>query len=127
MTFIAPVDPDGVDYIFDVQYEDFQALVVDISYEKPVLVDFWAEWCAPCLMLAPVLYRVLSEYEGDVLLAKCEVDEGENMKLAGQNKVRGFPTVVLFEKGEAIAHFSGVKTQHQIEAFIEEHSRLLRA
>jgi putative thioredoxin len=125
MTFIAPIDPDSVDYIFDVQLEDFDDLVLKKSHRRPVLVDFWAEWCSPCLMLAPVLYRVLGEYDGNVLLAKCEVDEGENMKLAGRHRVRGFPTVVLFEKGEPVAHFSGVRTQHQIEEFIEEHCSLL--
>jgi len=125
MTFLSPVDPNQVDYIFDINLEDFEEKVIRTSHEQPVLVDFWAEWCSPCLMLAPVLYRVLSEYEGRVLLAKCEVDEGENMKLAGQHKVRGFPTVVLFENGQPVGQFSGVRTQHQIEAFIDEHCSMI--
>lgn len=111
-------------FIFDVDLHDFDARVLHASMEKPVLVDFWADWCSPCLVIAPILTRVVESYAGDVLLAKLEVDEGENMKLAGRYKVRGFPTIILFEQGEARAHFSGVKMQHQIEVFIEEHVSL---
>lgn len=112
-------------FIFDVDLHDFDECVLHASMDRPVLVDFWADWCSPCLAIAPILTRVVESYTGDVLLAKLEVDEGENMKLAGRYKVRGFPTIILFEQGEARAHFSGVKMQHQIEAFIESHASLL--
>lgn len=112
-------------YAFDVNAATFQQYVIENSFKVPVLVDFWAEWCGPCLVIAPVLTRVVESYEGAVHLAKLEVDEGENMKLAGQYKVRGFPTIILFEHGKEVAHFSGVKLQHQIEHFIDEHSSML--
>ena len=71
----------------------------------PVLVDLWAEWCSPCLVVAPLLKQLIEEYEGKIKLAKVEVDEGENMKLAGRYQVRGFPTILLIHKGEEIAPF----------------------
>jgi thioredoxin 1 len=125
MTFDLSIN-DKSDFIFDVDLHEFDERVLAASEDKPVLVDFWAEWCSPCLVIAPVLSRVVESYHGDVLLAKLEVDEGENMKLAGRYKVRGFPTIILFEQGEPRAHFSGVKMQHQIEHFIDEHSEFLK-
>ncbi|MDX1334194.1 MAG: thioredoxin [Gammaproteobacteria bacterium] len=117
--------PKKNDFIFDIDLHDFESRVLEASADRPVLVDFWADWCGPCLVIAPVLTRVVESYEGAVHLAKLEVDEGENMKLAGQYKVRGFPTIILFEHGKEVAHFSGVKLQHQIEHFIDEHASML--
>jgi putative thioredoxin len=125
MTFDLSLN-DPCDYIFEVDLHEFEERVLRASADKPVLVDFWADWCSPCLVIAPVLSRVVASYHGEVLLAKLEVDEGENMKLAGRYKVRGFPTIILFEQGEPRAHFSGVKMQHQIEHFIDEYSELLK-
>jgi thioredoxin 1 len=104
--------------IFNVQLEDFDECVLTASQQRPILVDFWAEWCSPCLVIAPVLERVVSEYAGSVALAKLEVDAGENMKLAGRYKVRGFPTIVLFKNGEAKDRFSSARPKHFIEEFI---------
>jgi putative thioredoxin len=112
-------------YISDIDLEDFEEKVLKPSHEKPVLLDFWAEWCSPCLFIAPVLEQVIEEYEGQVLLTKLETDEGENMKLAGQYQVRGFPTIILFEKGEEVARFSSAQTQSFIEDFIETNSTLI--
>jgi len=105
--------------IFDIQLEDFEKQVLAASHRHIVLVDFWAEWCPPCLVIAPVLQRVVTEYAGAVRLAKLEVDEGENMKLAGRYRVRGFPTIILFRDGEEKARFSGAKSGHEIERFID--------
>lgn len=112
-------------YISDINLEDFEEKVLNPSHEKPVLLDFWAEWCSPCLFIAPVLEQVIEDYEGQVLLTKLETDEGENMKLAGQYQVRGFPTIILFEKGEEIARFSSARPQSFIEEFIETNSTLI--
>jgi putative thioredoxin len=109
------------DLIFDVDYEHFQDLVVKASDEKPVLVDLWAEWCSPCLVIAPVLKKLVAEYDGQIRLAKVEVDEGENMKLAGHYKVRGFPTVLLIINGEEVARFSGAKPMSFLRDFIDDH------
>ena len=106
-------------YIFDIDLDDFESRVLETSFSKPVLVDFWAEWCSPCIVIAPMLYKIVEEYDGKVLLAKLEVDEGENMKLAGRYKTRGFPTVILFQNGAEQARFAGVKPLHFIREFID--------
>lgn len=106
--------------IFDVDLEQFEEKVMLASHNKPVLVDLWAEWCSPCLVIAPILKRLVEEYDGAVALAKVEVDEGENMKLAGRYKVRGFPTVLLIDKGEEVARFSGAKPLSFLRNFVDE-------
>ena len=108
-------------HIFDVHVGDFNQKVIEASHRQPVLVDFWAGWCSPCLVIAPVLQQVIDAHQGTLLLAKLEVDEGENMKLAGHYRVRGFPTVVLFIDGEEKARFSGAKSRSAIEGFLAEH------
>jgi putative thioredoxin len=108
-------------FSFDVRHEDFQSKVIDASHEQPILVDFWAEWCAPCHQLTPHLNRVVDELNGRVLLAKVEVDEGDNMKLAGHYRLRGFPTVILFQHGEERGRFSGSRSSHQVRDWLDEH------
>jgi thioredoxin 1 len=107
-------------FIFDVDEQGFKERVLQASADKPILVDFWAEWCAPCLSLAPALERVVNEYEGEILLAKVEVDD--NMKLAGHYRLRGFPTVILFSKGEELGRFGGSRASHWIRDWIDEHA-----
>ncbi len=104
-------------YIFDIDGKDFQEKVIDASHQQPVLVDFWADWCGPCLVLGPVLEKVIPEYEGGVLLAKIDADE--NMKLAGHYRLRGFPTVLMFVNGEEVERFAGAKPFHQVREFID--------
>ena len=105
----------------DTDLAGFDRDVLQASVHGPVLVDFWAEWCAPCLVIAPVLQRVIEELDGAVALVKLEVDVGDNMKLAGRYHVRGFPTVILFQDGREISRFSGARSYSQIIAFLEEH------
>lgn len=112
-------------WIFDADYETFESLVLGPSHERPILVDLWADWCSPCLVLTPVLIRIVEEFGGRLHLAKIEVDEGENMKLAGHYRVRGFPTVILFELGCERARFSGARHVHAVREFVEQHSSLL--
>ena len=107
--------------IFDVDLDDFQARVIEASQQGPILVDFWADWCAPCHAIAPHITRVVNEREGEVRLAKCEVDEGENMKLAGKYRMRGFPTIMLFVDGEERGRFSGARATHWINEWLDEH------
>ena len=104
--------------IYTVQLEEFNERVLSASQQHIVLVDFWAEWCPPCLVIAPVLEQVVREHGGAVALAKLEVDVGENMKLAGRYQVRGFPTVILFKQGEEKARFSSARPKTYIEEFI---------
>jgi thioredoxin 1 len=107
--------------IVETTLERFEADVVHASRRRPILVDFWAEWCAPCLVIAPVLEHVLRDLGGAVGLVKLEVDQGENMKLAGHYRVRGFPTVMLFDDGAEVARFSGARSRTQILEFIRSH------
>jgi putative thioredoxin len=108
-------------YVFAVDRERFEERVIEASHSRPILVDFWARWCAPCHALAPHLERAVGEHGGGIRLAKVEVDEGENMKLAGHYRLRGFPTVVLFQKGRERGRFSGSRSTHQIRDWIREH------
>ena len=78
--------PSGKQWIYEVNVRDFDSRVLDTSKGRPVLVDFRAEWCAPCLVIAPLV----GEYGGALQLARVEVDVGENMKLAGRYRVRHF-------------------------------------
>jgi thioredoxin 1 len=117
MTYHKPLPP----WIASVDLHDFDSAVLAASHGYPVLVDFWADWCSPCLVIAPVLERVIAEYDGAVRLAKLEVDAGENMKLAGHYRVRGFPTIILFSQGKEQGRFSGAHPAPYIRAFIEQH------
>ena len=107
---------------FNVDLETFDQKVIEASFNTPILVDFWADWCGPCIVIAPVLEQIAVELDGQIKLAKLEVDEGENMKLAGQYQVRGFPTIILFEYGKELARFSSAKPKFYIEQFIFEHA-----
>lgn len=111
-------------YLFDVSLHDFEARVLAASASKPILVDFWAQWCQPCIVIAPLLAQIVQQYQGAICLAKLEVDQGENMKLAGKYQVRGFPSIVLFQHKLEIARFSGAQPKQKIQAFIQQHTGL---
>jgi len=102
--------------IFDVTEDDFEQRVIDASETKPILVDFWAEWCPPCRALTPVLEKIIQQLNGDVLLAKVEVDD--NMHLAGRYGLRGFPTAIIFVHGEEQGRFSGFKPESEVIDFL---------
>lgn len=108
--------------IYEAHLEDFQDKVLDASADGLIMVDFWADWCGPCHAVAPALKRVVAELDGAVRLAKVEVDEGENMKLAGRYGLRGFPTVILFHGGTELGRFSGAHPAHWIEHWLAEHA-----
>lgn len=108
-------------HIFEVHLNGFERDVIKASEKMPMLVDFWAEWCAPCHALAPHLDRVVDELDGQVRLAKLEVDEGENMKLAGHYRVRGFPTVILFKDGKEAGRFASARSSPWIRNWLDEH------
>jgi len=110
----------SVAIIYDVDLEQFDDRVLAASHDVPVLIDLWAQWCSPCLVIAPLLKQLVEEHEGKLKLAKSEVDEGENMKLAGHYKVRGFPTIILIINGEEVARFSGAKPLSFLRDFVNE-------
>ena len=116
-----PFHKPGEPVCAEAHLEDFDQKVIEASREKPVLVDFWADWCAPCHAIAPHLERVMLEMQERVCLVKVEVDEGENMKLAGHYKLRGFPTLALFVDGREVARFAGNRASHWIRDWLDQH------
>ena len=106
--------------IFDTSVESFEEDVLKPSHQYPVLVDLWADWCPPCVTIAPIIKKVVEDFDSEIALAKLEVDEGKNMKIAGQYQVRGFPTILLIQNGEEKARFSGAQSASFIENFIDE-------
>jgi len=101
----------------DVGVADFQINVIDASRHTPVLVDFWAEWCAPCRILKPVLEKLAVEYNGRFILAK--VDSDRHQELTARYGVRSIPSVKAFQNGEMVKEFTGALPEAQIRAFID--------
>jgi thioredoxin 1 len=102
---------------YDVEEADFERLVVDRSQDAPVLVDIGADWCSPCLVLTPLLEKLVASYGGRFLLAK--VDADENMRIAGRHQVRGFPTVIAYSRGQEIDRFNSAQTEGFLRPFID--------
>ena len=99
--------------------------VTDATFESsvlksatPVLVDYWAEWCGPCKMIAPILDDVSSTYEGKLTIAKMNVDE--NREIPAKFGIRGIPTLMLFKNGELAATKVGALSKAQLVAFIDQ-------
>lgn len=107
-----------MEYSYDVDEADFEALVVARSHERPVLLDIGAEWCSPCRVLTPMLERLVAEYGGAFLLAK--VDADENMRIAGRHKVRGFPTVIAYSRGQEVDRFHSAQSLGYLRGFIDD-------
>ena len=84
----------------------------------PVLVDYWAEWCGPCKMIAPILDEVAAAYQGKLTIAKMNVDE--NREIPAKFGIRGIPTLMLFKNGELAATKVGAMSKAQLTAFIDQ-------
>lgn len=107
-------------YIFDVSgAAQFDQLVVENSFHKPVLVDFWAEWCAPCKALMPLLAQITEGYQGELLLAKVNCDIEQD--IVARFGIRSLPTVVLFKDGQPVDGFAGAKLESEIRAMLQPH------
>ncbi|MCQ4317038.1 thioredoxin [Stutzerimonas zhaodongensis] len=106
-------------YIFDVTGANFEQLVLENSFHKPVLVDFWAEWCAPCKALMPLLAKITEEYQGELVLAKVNCDVEQDV--VARFGVRSLPTVVLFKDGQPVDGFAGAQPESAIRAMLAPH------
>lgn len=103
--------------VVDVTAADFAQQVIEKSREFPVLVDFWAPWCGPCRMLAPILDRLADVYAGKLQVAKVNTDVEQELALKFQ--IRGIPAVKLFRRGQVVGEFVGVQTESAIRALVE--------
>jgi putative thioredoxin len=101
----------------DITESNFEAAVIDRSYSHPVVVDFWAEWCAPCRQLGPVLEREASKRSGMLELVKLDVDA--NPALSQAYGIQGIPAVKAFHKGKVVAEFVGAQPAAAVERFLD--------
>jgi len=102
--------------IINITNDNFESEV--LKADQPVLVDFWAEWCGPCKMIAPILEQVADEYKGRLSLVKLDVEENQN--IAMQYGVRSIPTLMLFKGGVVEAQHVGMLSKEQLSQLLEE-------
>jgi len=103
------------DLVLHVSDADFNDKVLNAS--EPVLVDYWAEWCGPCKMIAPVLDEIAEEYKGRLVVAKLNIDE--NPETPQHYGVRGIPTLMLYKNGDVEATKVGALSKSQLKDFID--------
>lgn len=102
---------------FDVNKAEFKNEV--LNSDTPVLVDFWAEWCGPCKMIAPIVDEIATDFEGQLRVAK--VDADANQEVLQQYGILSIPTLMLFKNGEAVERITGYKPKAKILSKIEGH------
>jgi putative thioredoxin len=103
----------------DITLENFQHVILEESKAKIVMIQFWAPWSEPCTELTPLLQRIASEYQNDLLYARVNCDEQQ--EIAGQFGVRGLPTVILVKDGQPLDGFAGPQEENQIREMLDKH------
>ena len=94
--------------------ENYEALMAS---GQPIVIDFWAEWCGPCRMVGPIIDELAAEYEGKVVIGKCDVDSCDD--IVAQYKVRNIPTVVFIKGGEVVDKVVGATSKDTLKAKVE--------
>lgn len=107
------------DYIVNIDATNAAALLIDESHKRPVVVDFWADWCAPCKVLMPLLEKIATEYEGAFLLAKVNADQQPG--IAQQLGVRNLPTVMVIQDGQPVDGFAGAQPEAVVRRMLEKY------
>ncbi len=103
--------------IVEITDQNFDSEV--LKAEQPVLVDFWAEWCAPCRMLAPVIERIADTYDDQLKVGKMDVDA--NQEIPSQMGIMSIPTLILFKEGEPATRFVGVLPEQQLKEELDRY------
>ncbi len=107
------------DHIVNIDESNAAALLIDESHKRPVVVDFWADWCEPCKVLMPLLEKIANEYKGAFLLAKVNADEQQ--MITQQFGVRSLPTVMVVRDGQPVDGFAGAQPEAQIRQMLEKY------
>jgi len=97
---------------------NFEEKVIEQSKKIPVVVDFWAQWCMPCLILSPILEKLVEEYKGKFVLAKCNVDEARNQ--ATKYSVMSIPCIKMFKDGEIVDEFVGAIPEPNVREWLNK-------
>jgi len=104
-------------FIVSLTETDFDKVVANST--KPILVDFWADWCGPCKMIAPILEEIAQEYGEQLVVAKLNVDQ--NPSISPKFGIRGIPTLLLFKNGSVVATQVGALSKLQLKTFLDNH------
>jgi putative thioredoxin len=107
------------EFIVNIDETNAAALLIEESHKRPVVVDFWADWCEPCKVLMPMLEKIAAEYQGAFLLAKVNADEQQ--MITQQFGVRSLPTVMVIQNGQPVDGFAGAQPETQVRAMLEKY------
>jgi len=107
------------DFIVDIDETNAARLLIEESHQRPVVVDFWADWCEPCKVLMPLLEKLASEYQGAFLLAKVNADEQQ--MISQQFGVRSLPTVMVIQGGQPVDGFAGAQSEAQVREMLQKY------
>ena len=107
------------EHIVDIDETNAQALLIEESHKRPVVVDFWADWCEPCKTLMPLLEKITTEYDGAFLLAKVNADTQQ--MIAQQFGVRSLPTVMVIQNGQPVDGFMGAQPETAVRELLQKY------
>ena len=88
--------------------------------DKPLVVDFWATWCGPCRMIAPYIEQLAEEYDGRIVVGKCDIEEGDNDDISMEYGIRNIPTILFFKGGQVVDKMVGAATKAKIQEKFEK-------